>query len=886
MDDLSEINEYKRTRAVRACDVCRSRKLKCDGKNPCHRCQNSQVTCRYSQSQRRGKQPVRKLNKGNSIDVLNERMSKLESLMTTLANKLDPDFKNGQVKEEGKEEEKEEEKEEIYTSSNEESNSDNNDTQTEKESNECEINYKDNKSTDSEQPDPYFGAQSSFSVFGPRGIQWLCQISNDSSLLFKLLKIHRRLRGVALDLVTKWVTAYDKSKLVPFPSKDTVRPIVESFFNTLGGDNFFMEPEEFFEIFDLYYEIADGNNPNSKKLTSSDFLILNSVIAAGTLFLIEDSDIPQDDPRIKHYKEINETHMSMAVYYFHKVSLLSESIRTIQGILLLILNVDLSPLPQLNYSLVSTLVRQAQEIGLHRAELLTGLPEKEANKRYKLWYSVHLLDSTVCLKSGKPPVINTGDVTHLISDENSYEFFPKENLTKIQTIIDEPGYDPNDPKYVELIDKLRVEFTGNPVKLVILNYYSKLICFSSYTYDRLFRARALIGKSHQEIMDVIEELNFKLERIRLEIPRTLRPQQDGFINPSYLATRFAQDYVMLHLQYYLQMLITNRMAFKRSWLNDDLIGISEHSPVFPKQKRLMQKSLHAARSILRIYIQLKNGNCLLFNFTTFFFCSAFFALFVSILEEPKAEAVKSDFKLIQDSFQVFFDKMDFYTERHLERVPLSIIFLSLKTFLKILISIYNKNYPEDFVDTTQLDQELALHDKLLTIVSQNHEIHDSVLLSAHNLSKIKTPPAYLSAPTPTGKEPVERQIFDPIRQSVSEKQNSLKSNTDTLDNHINSALNGLPNATKALENAKSNPLDPSAYSFNDPSFNPDLIGNDALGVSDWDDFSVMNFQHLFPIQSLSGAEAASVQRSLNNLNEFSADQLNSTIRRSSGGEFF
>ncbi|KAK9776135.1 putative C6 zinc finger domain-containing protein [Seiridium cardinale] len=60
MDDLAEADSIepskKRLRTSHACDVCRSRKIRCDGNKPCHACLNSKQECSYgSEANTRGK---------------------------------------------------------------------------------------------------------------------------------------------------------------------------------------------------------------------------------------------------------------------------------------------------------------------------------------------------------------------------------------------------------------------------------------------------------------------------------------------------------------------------------------------------------------------------------------------------------------------------------------------------------------------------------------------------------------------------------------------------------------------------------------------------------------------------------------------------------------
>ena len=50
--------EYKRRRIARACDLCRRRKIKCDGRLPCSHCKNYNSECVYHFEQK-ARKPVK-----------------------------------------------------------------------------------------------------------------------------------------------------------------------------------------------------------------------------------------------------------------------------------------------------------------------------------------------------------------------------------------------------------------------------------------------------------------------------------------------------------------------------------------------------------------------------------------------------------------------------------------------------------------------------------------------------------------------------------------------------------------------------------------------------------------------------------------------------------
>jgi len=67
----------KRRRIARACDICRKKKIKCDGKQPCSHCQNYKTDCAFTFTEKKRAQP-----KGAKyIEGLENRLGRMEHLL-------------------------------------------------------------------------------------------------------------------------------------------------------------------------------------------------------------------------------------------------------------------------------------------------------------------------------------------------------------------------------------------------------------------------------------------------------------------------------------------------------------------------------------------------------------------------------------------------------------------------------------------------------------------------------------------------------------------------------------------------------------------------------------------------------------------------------------
>lgn len=77
-EDHSENNDPKRRRIARACDMCRKKKIKCDGKAPkCTHCLNYKTECVFTHVEKKRQPP-----KGPKyIEGLENRLARMESLL-------------------------------------------------------------------------------------------------------------------------------------------------------------------------------------------------------------------------------------------------------------------------------------------------------------------------------------------------------------------------------------------------------------------------------------------------------------------------------------------------------------------------------------------------------------------------------------------------------------------------------------------------------------------------------------------------------------------------------------------------------------------------------------------------------------------------------------
>ncbi|CAL3964880.1 hypothetical protein PZA11_002220 [Diplocarpon coronariae] len=79
----------KRRRVTRACDECRRKKIKCDGKQPCTHCVVYSYDCTYNQPSNRRRNPT-----PHYIEALETRLQRAETLLRSLIPNFDPNDPN------------------------------------------------------------------------------------------------------------------------------------------------------------------------------------------------------------------------------------------------------------------------------------------------------------------------------------------------------------------------------------------------------------------------------------------------------------------------------------------------------------------------------------------------------------------------------------------------------------------------------------------------------------------------------------------------------------------------------------------------------------------------------------------------------------------------
>ncbi|CCH44836.1 putative transcriptional regulatory protein [Wickerhamomyces ciferrii] len=865
--------QQKRQKIKKACDNCRTRKIKCNGEQPCSKCSTTGIQCLYTYVEK--KRVVKKKDNNNtklsnnSIETLDNRMNKMESLISTLIEKL-----NGPSSLSGNSESISPDSKDTETNSN------SSDVSIEASPEANIVENKDPIQVQSQQEDQgiaalcggvkqdpklpdedkFIGSQSSLSVLSPRGVLWLSKKVNDPNLAKNFKNLIGRSHKVFYNYMKPWLEPIDSHQVAPLPPRELFNELLEYYNNELNHFTFTVPLEEMKSISEEYYKAKEGK-PH-KHLSNSDHLILHSAIALATTVRLEKYiDFPEEFSKTQILEQV---HLKSAIFYFHRILMMGEGIKSLQGILLLVAHSNTSLIQHSNFMLISTAIRLGQTMGLHRVESFLNMSEDEKIKRRTIWWICYLLDRVNCLQGGKPITVSEPDMSTMDLNELKITLLKQYPANLLEKVIS-GEWDIMDP-YVKQYFESNINSNSNVSVGPIISYFiSSFFKFTSEAYDKLFCATALSGKTADQIMEIIEILNFKLEAINDNVPISFRPGNPlklGFYNQIV-----DHHLLMLHFSYYLHVMIINRMSFKRSWLNHDENHSDDNSKILPRQKKSIAKCLDAARNILNIVQKMGVYKVSIFNVSLFVFLSSFFTLLTACLEFPNTLETKNDLELMQRIANEFFSKLKNMSKNFGDDKLVNIIDNMTKFFLRIGFLVYN-NSNQDKLDITSIENDLKNYEQSLDQEHHNNHNHrkrkhnhgstthglqhgqDLKNYSSTTNKSQQTAP--YSPNNPSSLNNVRYgQSPNSLNSPIDSQRRSSQQNTPDLNNILNdpisSNLNGVSNeGTRNVSGSYAPSMrSTSSTTTETPSFDPFAMNNE------FDISSNSNvFQQLFPIPNL------------------------------------
>ncbi|KAL2266496.1 hypothetical protein VTJ83DRAFT_5848 [Remersonia thermophila] len=630
---LEDTNEAKRRRIARACDMCRKKKIKCDGKLPaCTHCTNYKTECVFTQVEKKRSPP-----KGAKyIEGLENRLGRMEHLLRLsglLGEDDDAATDLGTLEKKLVEKQQHQQSRQASQAASDPTSpqpaaAQDGNNSTPHSSLASPAPAKDSDKARASTPDKdddreevaelsemmcslvtnqdgetrYIGSSSGFSIFSPKGIQWVNEKMGDTSF-------QQMISDVSID-DHKWTAwkpdvfgdLFRRTIFRELPPKPEALSLLKDYFENFNCMLPLFHQPTFMHLVERQY--------SSDPYTGSGWWAsLNVALAIAHRLRVMSNLVPQD--------EDNKAwgYMKNAMACFPELAMRNTDLWSVQGLLGMALFMQGTPNPQPSTLLIATAIRLAHSIGLHKRGTGFNLNPIEIEQRRRVFWIAYMLDKDLCLRSGRPPAQDDDDMN-----------------------VDLPDADPADGIG-------NIPLADGKGKMNLFRVMCELSLVESKVYKRLYSTKAM-RQSEGELLNAIGELDKELEDWKDRIPIDFRPEHE--IKASH--TPLILHIVMLHFNYYNCLTTIHRMSIHHGYwtsrLSDFAIQGLNTRPLNPRIFSSAALCTSAARASISLLKYIPQGDFSCVWMVLYFPVSALMTLFGHILQNPLDPRARSDTKLM------------------------------------------------------------------------------------------------------------------------------------------------------------------------------------------------------------------------------------------------
>lgn len=597
-DDGGDNGDPKRRRIARACDMCRKKKIKCDGKMPaCTHCQNYKTECIFTQVEKKRNPP-----KGAKyIEGLENRLGRMESLLRLsgiLAEDGDDDTDLSTLEKRLTERRAKDPKDSLAPDNDAEStrHSVASSQGPERENGASASNSPRPaialNDTPVTSPDPpastreeevealsdmmcslvtnncgetrYIGSSSGFSIFSPKGIQWVNEKTGDTSF-------QDMISTAAVD-DNKWIhwkpdvfrDIFSRRVFKPLPPKEEALSLLRDYFQNFNC------------MFPLFHEptfmyLVDKHYSRDPYEGSGWWASLNVALAIAHRLRVMSNLVPQDEDQ----KAWGYLKNALAVQT--ELTIRNTDLLSVQALLGMALFLQGTPNPQPSFFLVAAAIRLSHSIGLHKRGSGFNLSASEVEQRKRVFWIAYLLDRDICLRSGRPPIQDDDDMNVELPSED-----PADNVGNIP-LADGKG------------------------KVNLFRLMCTFAVIQSKVYKQLYSVKAS-KQSDGELLNTIGELDKELEDWKDGIPVDFRPEHE--IKASH--TPLILHVVVLHFAYYNCLTTIHRMSVHHGYWTSRLSNYAIQGlnarPLNPRVFSSAALCVSAARASINLIKYIPQGD--------------------------------------------------------------------------------------------------------------------------------------------------------------------------------------------------------------------------------------------------------------------------------------
>ncbi|KAK8199056.1 fungal-specific transcription factor domain protein [Phyllosticta capitalensis] len=649
-DDGEGQGEQKRRRIARACDMCRKKKIKCDGKMPaCSHCQNYKTECIFTQVEKKRNPP-----KGAKyIEGLENRLGRMESLLRlsgllsedddgrtdlgTLEKRLadkraesrngagssrtsydgGSQARDGTPSQRGTPQQgpdlpspksvvtspvppsRPEKTQEQQTRPRSQAQAQGQKPEEEVESlSDMMCSLVTNNCGETR----YIGSSSGFSIFSPKGIQWVNEKTGDTSF-------QDMISNATMD-DNKWMhwrpeifrDIFTRRVFKALPPKDEAFSLLKDFFANFNCMFPLFHEPTFMHLVDKHY----SSDPYEG---SGWWASLNVALAIAHRLRVMSNLVPQEEDN----KAWGYLKNALAVQT--ELTIRNTDLLSVQALLGMALFLQGTPNPQPSFFLVAAALRLAHSIGLHKRGSNFNLNPSEIEQRKRVFWIAYMLDRDICLRSGRPPIQDDDDMNvELPSDD------PPDNVGNIP-LADGVG------------------------KVNLFRLMCTFAVIESKVYKQLYSVKAS-KQSDGELLNTIGELDRELEEWKDGIPIDFRPEHEI----KAVHTPLIIHIVVLHFAYYNCLTTIHRMSVHHGYWTSRLSNFAIQGlnarPLNPRVFSSAALCVQAARASINLVKYIPQGDFACVWLIIYYPVSSLVTLFANILQNPQDTRARSDLKLM------------------------------------------------------------------------------------------------------------------------------------------------------------------------------------------------------------------------------------------------
>ena len=601
----AEGRDAKRRRIARACDMCRKKKIKCDGKMPkCSHCENYKTECIFTPMEKKRAPP-----KGAKyIEGLENRLGRMEGLLR-LSGLLAED--DGGRTDLGTLEKRLAERRSSGPQSNGPSPQAGNNSTTAQtpasngtpQQNQQTSPQETLAATSTSPPDQankpaanpfkrdakevdiladqmcslitnncgetrYIGSSSGFSIFSPKGVQWVNEKTGDNSF-------QQMIASATAEDKTGWDhwrpevfnDLFARRVFKPLPGRQECYALLKDYFANFNCMFPLFHEPTFMHLVDKHYSLDPYEG-------SGWWASLNVALAIAHRLRVMSNVVGQeeDDHAWGYLKN------AMAV--MTELTMRNTDLLSVQALLGMALFLQGTPNPQPSFFLVAAAIRLAHSIGLHKRGSGFNLNAVENEQRKRVFWIAYLLDKDICLRSGRPPAQDDDDMNVELPSED-----PPDNVGNIPLAKEIDG------KSTMNLFRLMCTFAG----------------IQSRVYKQLYSVKAS-RQSDGELLNTIGDLDAQLEEWKDSIPLDFRPENE--INAAH--TPLILHVVVLHFAYYNCLTTIHRMSVHHGYwtsrLSDYAIQGLNARPLNPRVFMSAALCVNAARTSIGLIRYIPQGD--------------------------------------------------------------------------------------------------------------------------------------------------------------------------------------------------------------------------------------------------------------------------------------